>query len=443
MIRRLSDLSAVELGPVRLFGATVVLRPPRVGDAAAWRRIRLRDRLLIEPFWHTSELDWAARHSDAQWARELVTARAEACTGRRLACVIEINGRLAGQCDLVSVDRRTGSAELSIWIDATLARHGFGGLAASLVLDFGFDRIGLDRIVAPVAPQNVAAVRGAADLGFCREARMVRYFDAGGARRDHELWALTRADIPRQGFTGQWLQRAQARHPARRVRTTAEPPSYDGPDAITVVAVSARYALGRLRRRFQAVRSPGVVSLAAGPGVVVRSLRLSDGAAWRRARRDGRAHSPTAARPASTPSYGRWVYEWWCGRTGLRTSHGLVFAIVHNDSYAGEATLFGLDMFDRNAWIHLWIDPDVADRELRVTVTRRLLEYGFEQLGLYRIAMAVEEDDTESAVATARSGLVKEGTMRAYAGPRGRRADHGLWAVTVGQEVADARVHPQ
>ncbi|MFE3442753.1 GNAT family N-acetyltransferase [Nocardia sp. NPDC059180] len=434
------DLSAIELGPVRLFGAAVLLRPPRMGDAAEWRRIRLRDRRLIEPFWYTSELDWAARHSDAQWVRELVTARTEARTGRRLACVIEIDGRLAGQCDLVSVDRRTRSAELSIWMDATLARHGFGGVAASLVLDFGFDRIGLERIVAPVAPDNVAASRGAADLGFVREARMARYFDVGGARSDHELWALTKAEVPPQGFTGEWIQRAQARHPTRRVLTTVVPPSGESPEAITIFAVAARYGLGRIWHRFDPVRNPGTVSLSVRPGVTVRNLRWSDGAAWRRYERM-RSRTAASIPPASLCL--RWAHELWRSRTGLRSTHGIVFAIVADGSYAGEAKLFGLDMFDRNAWMHIWIDPAYAEDGLGITVTQRLLEYGFEQLGLYRIAMAIEDDDTESALAATRSGLVKEGTMRDYLGQRGTRADHALWAITVEREVADARVHPQ
>ncbi|WP_280266003.1 GNAT family N-acetyltransferase, partial [Nocardia wallacei] len=198
---------APRLGPLTLRGRTVAVRPPRPGDHPHWRRLRLRDRALIEPFWYSSRLDWAERHTEKQWLREYLVSRAESRAGRRLPGVIEIDGRFAGQCELCSIDLRRGTAEMSIWIDSRLARHGFGGVAAGLVIDYGFQTLGLARIVAPISPGNIAAAHGAAELGFVREALMTRYFDAGGARRDHELWALTRDDRPPGGFAAFWIRR--------------------------------------------------------------------------------------------------------------------------------------------------------------------------------------------------------------------------------------------
>ncbi|WP_280271164.1 GNAT family N-acetyltransferase, partial [Nocardia wallacei] len=261
------------LGPARLHGHTVVIRAPRLGDHRDWRRIRIRDRALIEPFWYSSRLDWAERHTEKHWVREYLLGRTEARTGRRMSGVIEIDGRFAGQCELCSIDARRGTAEMSIWIDSRVARHGFAGVAAGLVLDHGFGALGLQRIVAPISPGNVAAAHGAAELGFVREALLARYFDAGGARRDHELWALTPAEVPPEGFAAYWIRRVltkqvegtSASMPAIAGRTTMERGSAQSADndsaeqqgatgarlyaAATVLAVSARLTAGRQRRR--------------------------------------------------------------------------------------------------------------------------------------------------------------------------------------------------
>uniref|UniRef100_UPI002458C6A5 GNAT family N-acetyltransferase n=1 Tax=Nocardia brasiliensis TaxID=37326 RepID=UPI002458C6A5 len=193
---RPKSLARSRLGPVSLRGSTVVLRPPRLADYPYWRHIRLRDRRHIEPFWYSSALDWDARHCGTHWVRECLMIRAEARTGRRLATVIEVDGRFAGQIELGTIDAATGAAEMGIWVDATVARHGIGGLAAAMLLDHGFTRLGLQRITAPISPANVAAAHGAAGVGFRREALMGRYFDVGGARRDHELWAVTGGASP-------------------------------------------------------------------------------------------------------------------------------------------------------------------------------------------------------------------------------------------------------
>jgi ribosomal-protein-alanine N-acetyltransferase len=101
--------------------------------------------------------------------------------------------------------------------------------------------------------------------------------------------------------------------------------------------------------------------------------------------------------------------------------------------YAGEARLFGLDMFDRNARIFVWADPARVDDGVRAAATRALLGHAFNQLGLYRVSADIDSADLESASVAANAGLLKEGIMRNHSGPTGRRADHALWALTVGE----------
>ncbi|MBF6176274.1 GNAT family N-acetyltransferase [Nocardia blacklockiae] len=444
---------AAPLGPAYLHGSTVIVRPPRPDDHPHWRRIRLRDRALIEPFWYSSRLDWAARHTEKQWIREYLVSRAEARAGRRVPGVIEVDGRFAGQCELCSIDLRRGTAEMSIWIDSRIARHGFAGVAAGLVLDHGFGALGLQRVIAPISPGNVAAAHGAAEIGFVREALMARYFDAGGARRDHELWALTTAEIPPEGFAQWWIRRVCAKQPegtsasipANAGRTTMVPGSAEsaGVDsaeqqgarhgrassAATIFAVACRLAAGRLWRRTEALRGgcPVCLEIPGYPRAVLRSRRVSDRPAWLAARR--RNPQYFAGLDGSRQA---WWRELARGHGGLRSPAGLVLVLDVDGIYAGEARLCDLDMFDRNARMSVWADPAYADDGVRATATRALLDYAFGTLGLFRVATEIDSTDSESAAVAARAGLVKEGIMRNCPGPTGRRADHALWALTVG-----------
>ncbi|MCM6772168.1 GNAT family N-acetyltransferase [Nocardia sp. CDC159] len=415
-------MNRVRLGPAHLHGARVMIRPPRLSDYAAWRRIRLRDQAFIEPFWYSSPCDWADRHTEKQWVREYLVAAIETRRGRRVSGVIEIAGRFAGQCELVAIDRRGRTGELSIWIDSRLARHGYGGLAAALVLDHGFGALGLERIVAPISPANAGAAHAAAELGFVREATMARYFDVGGARRDHDLWALTRADVPPNGFADRWIGRFAGR-PARlsAVEQTEDTPvAHRRWHAAGMMApVLVRLVAGRFRRRLLVLEGarPVRLTLADHPGAVVRTRRITDGAGWRTAH-------PALGRTA-------WWREFLRSRGGLRSTGGLVLVLEVDGRYAGEFRLFDLDMFDRNARLHAWADPARADIGVRTAATRAVLDYAFHTLGLYRVAAEIDATDAESAEVAACAGLLEEGIMRNHAGPTGRRGDHALWASTI------------
>ncbi|WP_194818317.1 GNAT family N-acetyltransferase [Nocardia sp. XZ_19_385] len=421
------SLSRIRLGPVRLHNATVVLRPPRIDDYAQWRRIRLRDQRYIEPFWTTSPLDWAERHTGKLWVREVFDSRADARAGRRLGTVIEVDGRFAGQIELGSLAGGTG--ELGVWVDARLARHGLGGLAVAMMLDFGFRRAGLHRITAPISPANKGTAAGAAALGMRREALMARYFDVGGERRDHDLWAVLASDIPAEGATANWIARHSDGDPVPEVAEH----DVDSLSRTAVALATARYYAGRTLHAADPLRATAEVRLSdpGHPEVVVRTRRFSDWTRWRDSRvraRDRIAPETTAAEWNSRHRHSRWVREHLGARAGLHSPAGLVLAIEVDGVYTGEARLFELDMFDRNARMFVWTEPP-QDR-IRETVTRLLIAHGFEKLGLRRIATEIEPEDTVSADIAGRAGMIREGRMRQFVGPTGRRADYDLWAVT-------------
>lgn len=173
-------------------GRPILLRPPRLSDAATWRAIRLRDRADIEPFWITVVQDWETRHSERAWVRECLQARSDAKSGKVVRTVIEVDGRLAGQCELwvESFDRR---GELGIWIDSQLTGQGYAAAAGRLMLERAFTELHLVRVTAPMDIVNARSARWADAIGMVREGTMASYSCVGGRRRDHDLWAVTAA----------------------------------------------------------------------------------------------------------------------------------------------------------------------------------------------------------------------------------------------------------
>jgi ribosomal-protein-alanine N-acetyltransferase len=151
----------------------------------------MRDQKFIEPFWTSSLLPWAERHTERAWVDEFLHARNEARAGRAVPLVIEVDGRFAGQFNLERIDRWAGLAEAGVWIDSTLAGKGVAPCAARLLAGYAFENLGLHRITAPVCIGNAAAAHCAEQVGMRREGTMISYLDVGGRRRDHDLWAMT------------------------------------------------------------------------------------------------------------------------------------------------------------------------------------------------------------------------------------------------------------
>jgi ribosomal-protein-alanine N-acetyltransferase len=417
-------------GPI---GTAVRLRPPRFDDFAEWRRIRLRDRAIIEPYWVSSAQDWHDRHTARHWARECLDNRAGARAGGSVSLVVEVAGRFAGQVELASIDATARSAELGIWIGSAVARGGIGGLVLAMMVDFGFDSLGLMRITAPIAPGNIAAAKIASAAGLRYEARMSTYFDAGGARRDHELWAVIRADRPDRGFAAAYPARQRFR--PMTTQLPAAPAVPRRPPPASVAAAHLRFQLSRSRRVVRWLRGSAVIALTGSDAhgrVLVRSRRVSDYRHRRAARIRNRAS--LARDPHMSPaawlrrhSLRHWLAELAEARTGLRSRPGLTLTILDDGRFVGEARLHGLDMFDHNIRLSIWIDAS-ARPELRAGVLRLLVRHATERLGILRIATAIPVSDLAAAAAVAAAGFTEEGRMREHLDVFGPRGDHDLWA---------------
>jgi RimJ/RimL family protein N-acetyltransferase len=172
--------------PEALIGPRVLLRPFRLADVPA---------VLV----YASDpevaryLVWDAYDDPATAAAFIRSTHAGGGRWFARAIVLRDGDAVIGGADLRIVSPRDRRAELGYGLARTHWGHGYAGEAAGLLLRFGFEQLGLVRIEAYCAVENVRSLRTLERLGMRREGRLVQYRWKQGGPRDHYVYALTRA----------------------------------------------------------------------------------------------------------------------------------------------------------------------------------------------------------------------------------------------------------
>ncbi|MEV6134966.1 GNAT family protein [Nocardia sp. NPDC051990] len=184
------------LGPVRVAAGKVTLRPVRLRDAAAWSRIRLRDRAHLEPWEPTGRGTWEARNHVSNWPSLWSSLKTEARRGAMIPLVIEVDGAFSGQLTVGNIVRGAlCSAWVGYWVAKDLSGQGVATAALALGLDHCFGPLGLHRVEATVRPENLASQAVLRNVGFREEGLLKRYLDVDGAWRDHLLVGITVEEV--------------------------------------------------------------------------------------------------------------------------------------------------------------------------------------------------------------------------------------------------------
>lgn len=202
------------LGPVKTSVGRVVGRPLRRTDRTAWQSARLRDEALIAPWDATSTMTWEQRHSRSMWRSHRTLLRVGARRGEVVPFVITVEGRFAGQVTLGGIQRgAVRSGWVGYWVGSGFHGNGVATAAVAMTVAHGFGPVGLHRIEATIAPENLASRAVVAHLGFRQEGHLVRYLDINGGWRDHLLYALTVEEV--SGGLPQLLERWRTGDPGR------------------------------------------------------------------------------------------------------------------------------------------------------------------------------------------------------------------------------------
>jgi len=179
--------------PYRLAGDRVFLRPPERGDYEAWASLRAGSREFLspwEPSWPPDALSRTSfRARVARYAEDWRTDQAYNFF------IFALDETLIGGIGLSNIRRGVSeTASLGYWVGEPYARQRYMTAALPLVVDFGFERLGLHRLEAACLPSNIPSRSVLTRTGFQQEGYAREYLCIAGKWQDHLLFAILRRD---------------------------------------------------------------------------------------------------------------------------------------------------------------------------------------------------------------------------------------------------------
>jgi RimJ/RimL family protein N-acetyltransferase len=133
---------------------------------------------------------------DVRSARAWIDRREQARRFGRTATFAVVDrrdNRLSGQCG-IGIDRSRNAGEAFYWIAAFARRRGFASGALRLVVRYGFETLGLERIELKIDPANEASQGVARSCGFTYEGTLRSDQPFKGARMDSQMWSRLPSD---------------------------------------------------------------------------------------------------------------------------------------------------------------------------------------------------------------------------------------------------------
>ncbi|GAA1219058.1 GNAT family N-acetyltransferase [Rhodoglobus aureus] len=146
----------------------LVLRPHRLEDASRWYEIQSSPDVLAYTSWPQRDEAQSRIHLEER-TKQVVLSQANDF----LALAIERDGELIGDValHLRSVVNVSRTAEISWILHPDHYGHGFAAEAASAMMDFAFDQVKIQLLVALIEAPNAASIVLAERLGFRKMTR--------------------------------------------------------------------------------------------------------------------------------------------------------------------------------------------------------------------------------------------------------------------------------
>lgn len=174
-------------------------------SAIAWGRVRLTplddadleavNRWQNDPYIRDQIMGFRGPvrlETTAEWIRNLAAQNLRS----RVVFGIRLDDAIKGVAQLHGIDWVQRSALLGVFVgDAGDRGVGLGRAAVTLVLDYAFDGLDLQRIALEVMESNAAARRLYEALGFVQEGLAREAFLRAGAREDVALYGLLRREF--------------------------------------------------------------------------------------------------------------------------------------------------------------------------------------------------------------------------------------------------------
>jgi len=152
---------------LQLTSGSVLLRPYRLSDVDAVYEAVLESKAELSPrmYWYhpgysIEEARTWVESCDEAWERE---------SEYRFAITDSGSGVFLGSCALTIVNREFGVAEIGYYVRTNRTKQGVATTAVSLVIQFGFNKLKLNRMEIVIMVDNAASQRVAEKAGAIRE----------------------------------------------------------------------------------------------------------------------------------------------------------------------------------------------------------------------------------------------------------------------------------
>jgi RimJ/RimL family protein N-acetyltransferase len=172
---------------LRLEGEDVVLRDWRDADAPALAPVCGEWDVCA-----FSSVPWAYSERDAlAW---IARQRRKRAAGTVLALAIQgrDDERALGNANLAGMREDGRTAEIGYWLVPEARGRGLATAATALLIDWGFETLGLERVEFAILPENRASQRVAERLGATPEGIRERSHRAEGRWWDMTIWSVSR-----------------------------------------------------------------------------------------------------------------------------------------------------------------------------------------------------------------------------------------------------------
>ena len=129
---------------------------------------------------------WVAHVTSADdTLKNIVDTRAKYRTGNGLRVCIEVGGSIMGDISLMPIDQTDRRARLGYWIASEGEGHGIMTRCCQRVLGYGFEELGLNRVVLRAEKENWRSRKLAERLGFMEM----------GSADESEVWLCPDIDL--------------------------------------------------------------------------------------------------------------------------------------------------------------------------------------------------------------------------------------------------------
>ena len=162
--------------------ARLLLRPMNDGDADAIFALRSDAeimRFIRQPQTHRADVNGWINLISSRWTTEKIGL---------CAVLDKVSNRTIGWCGLWRL-AETGETEIGYAIATEFQKKGLASESAARCLEYGFNELNLEKIVAVARPENVASCRVMEKIGMTYDG-IGRFYD-----RDLAHYSITREDF--------------------------------------------------------------------------------------------------------------------------------------------------------------------------------------------------------------------------------------------------------